>query len=85
MELVKVLRNGQLTLPKKLRLLLGLSEGVMLEVSLTHEGVLLKPVETTPRKVTMRDITERTNADLAAGRYTRIQDQATLDKFLENL
>ena len=43
MPLVKVLRNGQITMPKGLRRVLRIKEGDILEVSLEKTGVLLKP------------------------------------------
>ena len=43
MALVKVLRNGQITMPKGFRKVLGIKEGDILEVSLRKAGVLLKP------------------------------------------
>jgi AbrB family looped-hinge helix DNA binding protein len=43
MPLVRVLRNGQITMPKGLRKVLGIKEGDVLEVTLGKTGVLLKP------------------------------------------
>jgi AbrB family looped-hinge helix DNA binding protein len=43
MPLVKVLRNGQITMPKGFRKVLGIKEGDLLEASLGKTGVLLKP------------------------------------------
>lgn len=43
MPLVKVLRNGQVTLPKGVRKVLGIREGDVLEVALGKTGVVLKP------------------------------------------
>ena len=43
MPLVKVLRNGQVTMPKSFRKVLGIKEGDVLEASLGKTGVLLKP------------------------------------------
>ena len=43
MPLVKVLRNGQVTLPKGLRQVLGIKEGDVLEVDFAKTGVVLKP------------------------------------------
>lgn len=40
---IKVLRNGQVTLPKKMRQQLHISEGDILEAELTDEKILLKP------------------------------------------
>jgi len=43
MSLVKVLRNGQVTLPKGVRKVLGIKEGDVLEVAFGKAGVVLKP------------------------------------------
>ncbi len=43
MPLVKVLRNGQITMPKGIRKALGIREGDVLEASLGKTGVLFKP------------------------------------------
>jgi len=43
MPLVRVLRNGQITMPKGLRKVLGIKEGDVLEATLGKTGVLLKP------------------------------------------
>jgi len=43
MPLVKVLRNGQVTLPKGVRKVLGIKEGDVLEVDFGKVGVVLKP------------------------------------------
>ncbi len=43
MPLVKVIRNGQITLPKQLRNKLGIEEGDLLEVKLDNAGITIKP------------------------------------------
>jgi AbrB family looped-hinge helix DNA binding protein len=43
MPLVKVIRNGQITLPKELRKALGIEEGDLLEVKLSESGLVIKP------------------------------------------
>ena len=43
MPYVKVLRNGQITLPKEYRKVLGIDEGQILEVILEKSKVVLKP------------------------------------------
>lgn len=42
MPLVKVVRNGQVTIPKDIREKLGIKEGDFLEVEPADQGVLLK-------------------------------------------
>jgi AbrB family looped-hinge helix DNA binding protein len=43
MPLVKVIRNGQITLPKKLRESLGIREGDLLEVKSAKFGLIITP------------------------------------------
>lgn len=43
MPLVKVIRNGQITLPKKLRESLGIREGDLLEVKSGKSGLIITP------------------------------------------
>jgi len=43
MPLVKVIRNGQITLPKKLRESLGIREGDFLEVKSGKSGLIITP------------------------------------------
>jgi AbrB family looped-hinge helix DNA binding protein len=43
MPLVKILRHGQITLPKEIRKILGVEEGDLLEVGLENARVFLKP------------------------------------------
>lgn len=43
MPLVKVIRNGQITLPKGLRDRLGIREGDLLEVTLSKSGICIVP------------------------------------------
>ena len=43
MPLVKVIRHGQITLPKGLRVALGIEEGDLLEVELAKDGMTIKP------------------------------------------
>ena len=43
MPLVKVVRNGQITIPKKVRSLLGIHEGDFLEIQVSGKSMLIKP------------------------------------------
>jgi AbrB family looped-hinge helix DNA binding protein len=43
MPLVKVVRNGQVTIPKEIREKLGIKEGDFLEIEPADQGVFLKP------------------------------------------
>jgi AbrB family looped-hinge helix DNA binding protein len=50
MQLVRLKRAAQITLPPELRQQFGLGEGDYLEVISTKDGVLLKPVSVVARK-----------------------------------
>jgi antitoxin PrlF len=43
MPVVKVLRHGQITLPKEIRKILGVEEGDLLELGLENAKVFLQP------------------------------------------
>jgi antitoxin PrlF len=43
MPVVKILRHGQITLPKEIRKILGVEEGDLLELGLENARVFLKP------------------------------------------
>ncbi len=43
MPVVKILRHGQITLPKEIRKILGVEEGDLLELRLEDTRVFLKP------------------------------------------
>ncbi len=44
MPVIKVIRNGQITLPKEFREALGIDEGQMLEAEIEESRIILKPV-----------------------------------------
>jgi AbrB family looped-hinge helix DNA binding protein len=62
MPLVKVIRNGQITIPKELRAALGIEEGDLLEVRLSEAGMTIKPKAAVDR-------------ELAGGRFFEMTEQ----------
>ncbi|HHT9113426.1 MAG: AbrB/MazE/SpoVT family DNA-binding domain-containing protein [Planctomycetes bacterium] len=44
MPVIKVIRNGQITLPKEFREALGIDEGQILEAEIEESRIILKPV-----------------------------------------
>ena len=44
MPVIKVIRNGQITLPKEFREALGIEEGQILEAEIEESRIILKPV-----------------------------------------
>ncbi len=51
MPLVKVIRHGQITIPKELRQVLGIEEGDLLEVQLKNSQMVIKPKAVVDREV----------------------------------
>lgn len=62
MPLVKVIRNGQITIPKQLRTALNIEEGDLLEVELSKGGMTIKPKTAVDR-------------DLAKGRFFQMVEE----------
>ena len=50
MPVIKILRNGQLTLPAKFRETLELKQGDLLNAGLEEDKIVLRPVTTVERK-----------------------------------
>jgi AbrB family looped-hinge helix DNA binding protein len=54
MPLVKVVRNGQVTIPKAIREQLGIKEGDLLEVEPSESGIFFKPQEVLDKGATLK-------------------------------
>jgi len=59
MPVIKILRNGQLTLPAKFRETLELKQGDLLNAGLEEDKIILKPVTTVERKRVKEKTRER--------------------------
>jgi len=59
MPVIKILRNGQLTLPAKFREILELKQGDLLNAGLEEDKIILKPVTTVERKRVKEKTKER--------------------------
>jgi len=59
MPVIKILRNGQLTLPAKFRETLELKQGDLLNAGLEEDKIILKPVTTIERKRVKEKARER--------------------------
>lgn len=85
MPTIKLLRNGQLTLPVKFRKTLGLKRGELLVAELQGDKIVLKPVRTVEedeiRKITKEKVFEligknwEKNKDLDQKKVDRIVDE----------
>lgn len=59
MPVIKILCNGQLTLPAKFRETLELKQGDLLNAGLEEDKIILKPVTTIERKIVKEKTRER--------------------------
>jgi len=67
----KVGPKGQVTLPKQVRLALGLKTGALVETVLTRDGALTRPVELRPKIVDLEAALAEAEADVKAGRVSK--------------
>lgn len=59
MTIVKLLHNGQLTLPSEIRKKLKLTEGALLQVELRNETVTMRPLDRRAAKRRIRELLEK--------------------------
>ena len=64
MELLKLRKAAQLTLPLHLRKAFGLKDGDYLEVEVVEEGILLKPVTVVERKTAWENVSRPTSGNI---------------------
>ena len=58
MPMVKILRHGQITLPKEIRKILGVEEGDLLEVGLEDARVFLQPKILVDKQTVLSEVGE---------------------------
>jgi len=58
MPVVKILRHGQITLPKEIRKILGVEEGDLLEVGLENARVFLQPKVLVDKQTVLSEVGE---------------------------
>ncbi len=87
MPYVKVLRNGQITLPKEYRKVLGIDEGQILEVVLEKSRVVLKPKTlidmTSALSATGKKKIKEALEDIKKGRVSKAYDN--VDEMIKDL
>lgn len=87
-EVAKVLRNFQITVPKKLREKFRLKEGEMVRMEERPEGILVCPLEMVDRSQTWfwskewQKGEKEVDAEIRRGKLKRF---ATVDSFLKDL
>jgi len=73
MLLVKVVRNGQVTIPKEIREKLGIKEGDFLEVEPADQGVFFKPKKLVDKGDAMK-VLSRAFERLQASASNKVKD-----------
>jgi AbrB family looped-hinge helix DNA binding protein len=86
MPLVKILRHGQITLPKEIRKILGVEEGDLLEVGLENARVFLQPKVLVDKKTVLSEAGEiKINEALDALKIKEIKEFDNVDELIKEL
>jgi len=86
MPLVKVLRHGQVTLPKEFREILGVMEGDLMEAELDGSRILLKPKAVVDKETTLSPAgKKRVTEALRAYKKGETKEFENVDDLIEEL
>ena len=86
MPLVKILRHGQITLPKEIRKILGVEEGDLLEVGLEDARVFLQPKVLVDKQNVLSEAGEiKINEALEALKKKEIKEFDNVDDLIQEL
>jgi len=86
MPLVKVLRHGQVTLPKEFREILGINEGDLMEAELTGTKILFKPKAVVDKETTLSPAGKKKVAEaLCAYQKGEAKEFDNLDDLIKEL
>jgi len=86
MPVVKILRHGQITLPKEIRKILGVEEGDLLELGLENARVFLQPKILVDKKIVFSEAGEvKINEALEALKKKEIKEFDNVDDLMEEL
>jgi len=86
MPLVKVLRHGQVTLPKEFREILGINEGDLMEAELAGTKILFKPKAVVDKETTLSPAGKKEVAEaLRAYQKGEAKEFDNLDELIEEL
>jgi len=86
MPVVKILRHGQITLPKEIRKILGVEEGDLLEVGLENARVVIKPKVLVDKESVLSEAGEiRIKEALEALEKEKIKKFDNLDDLIKDL
>ena len=87
MPIVKVIRNGQITLPKEFRDALGIDEGQILEAELENSRIVLKPLAFVERWSVLsskgKQKVKEALKDIKKGAFSKAYDD--VDEMIRNL
>lgn len=86
MPVVKMLRHGQITLPKEIRKILGVQEGDLLEVGLENARVFLQPKVLIDKQTVLSEAGEiKIKEALQALKKKEIKDFDDVDDLIKEL
>jgi AbrB family looped-hinge helix DNA binding protein len=86
MPVVKILRHGQITLPKEIRKILGVEEGDLLEVGLEDARVFLQPKILVDKQTVLSEAGEiKISEALEALKKKEVKEFDNVDDFIEEL
>jgi AbrB family looped-hinge helix DNA binding protein len=86
MPVVKILRHGQITLPKEIRKILGVEEGDLLELGLENARVFLQPKVLVDKQTVLSEAGEiKINEALEALKNKEVKEFDNIDDLIEEL
>lgn len=86
MPVVKILRHGQITLPKEIRKILGVEEGDLLEVGLEDARVFLQPKILVDKQTVLSEAGEvKINQALEALKNKEVKEFDSVDDLFSEL
>jgi len=87
MPIVKVIRNGQITLPKEFRDALGINEGQILEAEIEESRIILKPLAFVERGSVLsskgKEKVKEAIEDIKRGEVSKVYDD--VDEMIRDL
>ena len=86
MPVVKILRHGQITLPKEIRKILGVEEGDLIELGLENARVFLQPKILVDKQTILSEAGEiKINQALEALKKKEIKEFDNVDDLMNEL
>jgi AbrB family looped-hinge helix DNA binding protein len=86
MPVVKILRHGQITLPKEIRKILGVEEGDLLELGFENARVFLQPKVLVDKEIVFSEAGEvKINEALEALKKKEIKEFDSVDDLINEL